>query len=95
MMPTASYSRILSAVGQALDLAGARSFSARESETGLLLELVDAQGERVTRDLSLAELNDLVNWSERPIIATKRKVERHDERMLQRLLERRELVGAC
>jgi hypothetical protein len=95
-MPTASYSRILCAVGQALDLAGARSFSVRESETGVLLDLVDAQGERVTRDLSLADLVDLVNWSERARSGSAQVADRDDEGILRRLLARREreLVGA-
>jgi hypothetical protein len=93
-MPTANYSRILKAVGQALDLAGARSFSARESENGLLLEIVDAQGERIVKDLSLSDLNDLVDWSERPKAANMRMIELRDEGILKRLLERRELVGA-
>lgn len=93
-MPTASYSRILKAVGQALDLAGARTFSVRESETGLLLDLVDAQGERIVKDLSLADLNDLIDWSERANAANMRMIEVRDDGILKRLLERRELVGA-
>lgn len=95
-MSTASYSRILYAVGQALDLAGARSFSVRESETGVRLDLVDAQGERVTRDLTLADLTDLMSWSDRARSEPARVADHDDEGILQRLLERREreLVGA-
>lgn len=95
-MPTASYSRILYAVGQALDLAGARSFSVRESETGVRLDLVDAQGERVTRDLTLADLTDLMRWSDRARSEPAQVADHRDEGILQRLLERREreLVGA-
>ena len=70
----------------------------RESESGVLLELVDAQGERVTRDLSLADLVDLVNWSERAHLEPSRDAKPDDSGVLQRLLERRErepeLVGA-
>lgn len=95
-MPTASYSRILCAVGQALDLAGARSFSVRESETGVQLDLIDAQGERVTRDLSLADLTDLMSWSDRARSEPAQVADHGDEGILQRLLKRREreLVGA-
>ena len=92
-MTTTTYARILSAVGQALDLAGARSFAVRESDTGLLLELVDARGERITQDLSLADLVDLVNWAEHASATPERMIERRDEGILHRLLERRELAG--
>jgi hypothetical protein len=93
MMTTTTYARILGAVGQALDLAGARSFAVRESDTGLLLELVDARGERITQDLSLADLVDLVNWAERASATPEPTIERRDEGILHRLLERRELAG--
>lgn len=93
-MTTESYARILGAVGQALDLAGAQSFAVRESEAGLLLELVDERGERITQDLSLADLADLVDWAEGVSATPERAIERGDEGMLHRLLERRELVGA-
>lgn len=66
----------------------------RESQNGLLLELVDAQGEHITQDLSLADLAELINWSERANFTTERAIERRDEGLLGRLLERRELVGA-
>ena len=92
-MSTESYARILGAIGQALDLAGARSFAVRESDVGLLLELVDSQGERVTRDLSLADLVDLIDWAERASATPERVIERRDEGMLHRLLERGELAG--
>ncbi len=93
-MTTESYARILGAVGRALDLAGARSFSVRESDAGLLLDLVDERGERITQDLSLADLADLINWAERASDTPELTVERGDEGMLHRLLERRELAGA-
>jgi hypothetical protein len=92
-MSTMSYARILGAVGQALDLAGARSFAVRESDAGLLLELVDARGERITQDLSLTDLTDLINWAERDSATANRVVELRDEGMLRRLLERDELAG--
>ncbi len=93
-MTTESYARILGAVGQALDLAGAKTFAVRETDSGLSLEIVDARGERITQDLSLADLVDLVNWAERDSATPVRSIEPRDEGMLHRLLERRELVGA-
>ncbi len=93
-MTTESYARILGAVGQALDLAGAKTFAVRETDLGLSLEMVDARGERITQDLSLADLVDLVNWAERDSATPARAIEPRDEGMLHRLLERRELVGA-
>lgn len=92
-MQTETYARILGAVGQALDLAGARSFAVRESDSGLVLELVDARGERITQDLSVADLVDLVNWAERRSATPERAIAHRDEGMLSRLLERRELAG--
>lgn len=92
-MPTESYARILGAVGQVLDLAGARTFAVRESDTGLLLELVDARGERITQDLSLADLADIVSWAERASATSELTIERRDEGILHRLLEGRELAG--
>jgi hypothetical protein len=96
-MASDTYARILGAVGQALDLVEARGFAARESDAGLSLEFVDARGERGVYDLSLADLVDLMNWSERSDAMPDRVIEHGDEGMLQRLmerLERRELVGA-
>lgn len=93
-MPTETYARILGAVGQALDLAEARSFAVRETDSGLALELMNARDERVTYDLSIADVAELVSWAERPSAATERVADRRDEGMLHRFLERRELVGA-
>lgn len=97
-MSTENYARILGAVGQALDLAGARTFAVRESDAGLLLELEDMRGERMTYDLTIADLADLVDWSERARHRPARAMSHHDEGSLHRLLQQRELgrelVGA-
>jgi hypothetical protein len=95
-MAADTFARILGAVGQALDLAEARSFVVRESGAGLSLELVDGRGERHVYELSLADLVDLVNWTETNSALSARvmDIKDRDEGMLHRLLERRELVGA-
>jgi hypothetical protein len=95
-MAADTYARILGAVGQALDLAEARSFAVRESEAGLSLELVDGRGERHVYELSLADLVDLGNWTEANSALTAHVMDfkARDEGVLHRLLERRELVGA-
>lgn len=95
-MAADTYARILGAVGQALDLAEAKSFAVRDSEAGLSLDLIDGRGERHVYDLSLADLVDLVNWTEANSAMSVQvmDIKDRDEGMLHRLLERRELVGA-
>jgi len=95
-----SYESILGSVGRVLDSADARSFAVCEDADGLLLETFDGEGARqYAVKLSLADLVELVEWSERD---SAREAEREqfatigarDEGALAHLLGSRELVGA-
>lgn len=95
-----SYESILGSVGRVLDSADARSFAVREDADGLLLETFDGEGaQQYAVKLSLADLVELVEWSERD---SAREAEREqfatigarDEGALAHLLGSRELVGA-
>ena len=60
-----SYESVLGAVGRALDYADARSFAVREQEEGVLLEAQTGVSEQpLTVTLSLADLVEIVAWSE-------------------------------
>ncbi len=93
-MRTDSYSSLLGAVGKALDLADARSFAVRESDTGLTLELVDGRGERLSFELSIAEVAELLDWAQPTASAPERVVDGRDEGTLHAFMERHTLVGA-
>lgn len=96
-MASSNYTSILGAVGKVLDLADARSFSAREGEAGLSLDVVDGRGERHSYELSVADVAELVSWSQRAEGRAPRAAA-HDTGVLRAFLERRatprELVGA-
>ena len=92
-----SYASILGAVANVLDLAEARSFTVREGEHGLTLDLVDGRGERHAVELSVADVAELVAWSEarsERIPAGVAGAEGRDEGSLRAFLERHALVGA-
>lgn len=98
-MASSNYASILGAVGKVLDLADARSFTAREGEAGLTLDVVDGRGERHSYELSVADVAELIAWSQRDEERAPRApgVAR-DTGALRVFLERRaaprELVGA-
>ena len=99
-MRTNSYASILGAVASVLDLADARSFAVRDAQHGLTLDLVDGRGERHAIDLTLAEVSDLVAWSETRAADVSNGLSNtggRDEGSLREFLarhERRALVGA-
>jgi hypothetical protein len=92
-MRTDSYASILGAVGNMLDLADARSFAVREGEHGLTLDLVDGRGERHAVELSVADVAELVSWSEQSETTQARVVDGRDEGTLHAFLERHALVS--
>ena len=97
LMRTNSYASILGAVANVLELADARSFAVRDGQHGLSLDLVDGRGERHAVDLSLADVAELVAWSEaRSADATERlsSADARDEGVLRAFLEHHALVGA-
>lgn len=97
-MRTNSYASILGAVANVLELADARSFAVRDSQHGLSLDLVDGRGERHAVDLTVAEVAELVAWSEaRSADAAESlgsSANARDEGVLRAFLERHALVGA-
>jgi hypothetical protein len=99
-MRTNSYASILGAVASVLDLADARSFAVRDAHHGLTLDLVDGRGERHAIDLTLAEVSELVAWSETRAADASDGLPNtggRDEGSLREFLarhERRVLVGA-
>jgi len=93
-MRTDSFASILSAVGSVLDLADARSFAVRDGEHGLTLELEDGRGERMSVELSVAEVAELIAWSQQRKATPERVAEGRDEGTLHAFLERHTLVGA-
>ncbi len=93
-MRTDNYATILGAVGNMLDLANARSFSVREAEHGLTVELVDGHGEHLTYDLSVADVAALISLSQRADALTERVPACHDEGALRAFIDRHTLVGA-
>ena len=93
-MRTNNYATILGAVGNVLDLADARSFSVREVEHGLTVELVDGRGESHAYDLSVADVATLTSWSQGADALPERATPSRDEGTLRAFLERRTLVGA-
>jgi hypothetical protein len=96
LMRTSNYASILGAVANVLDLADARSFSVRDGQHGLTLDLVDGRGERHAIDLTLAEVAELVAWSEkRPadVSGGLPSADGRDEGSLREFLERHTLVG--
>ncbi len=96
-MRTDSYASILGAVGSVLDLAEARSFAVREGEHGLALDLVDGRGERHSVELSVADMADLMSWSQQTESTPARVhdgIDGRDEGTLRAFLERHALVGA-
>ena len=93
-----SYETILRAVGRTLDQAQARDFSVTTSESGLVVEAVDASGEKgLSATLDLGELVQLVDWvhetSETPHYE---RASASDEGTLEHFLGQRqgELAGA-
>jgi hypothetical protein len=93
-MRTDNYATILGAVGNVLDLANARSFSVREAEHGLTVELVDGHGESHAYDLSVADVAALVSMSQRADSLTERVPAGRDEGALRAFMDRHTLVGA-
>lgn len=93
-MRTDSYASILSAVGSVLDLADARSFAVRDGEHGLTLDLEDGRGVRTSMELSVAEVAELIAWSQQHKASRERVAEGRDEGTLHAFLERHALVGA-
>jgi hypothetical protein len=96
-MRTSSYTSILGAVAEVLELADARSFAVRDGQHGLTLDLVDGRGERHAVDLTVAEVAELVAWSEaRSADAAESlsSANARDEGVLRAFLERHALVGA-
>ncbi len=89
-----SYASILGAVGKVLDMADARDFAVRDSGDGLVLDLVDGRGERQSFELSVADVAELISWSQRAETTPERVLERGDEGTLRAFLERHTLVGA-
>ena len=106
-----SYESVLGAVGRALDYADARSFAVRDQEDSLLLEAQTDESERpLSVTLSLADLVEIVAWSEQgDALSTDTSASHHSVSALQALLTRsqqraeatprdrsesRELVGA-
>ncbi len=83
---------ILGAVANVLDLAEARSFAVREGADGLTLDFVDGRGDRHMVDLSVADLAELIAWSESR--SESASVDGHDEGSLNAFLERHSLVAA-
>lgn len=93
-----SYETILRAVGRILDQAEAQRFSVTSSESGLVVEAVDASGEKnLSATLGIGELVQLVDWvhetSETPHYE---RASAYDEGTLEHFLRQREgaLVGA-
>lgn len=93
-MRTDNYATILGAVGNVLDLADARSFSVREVEHGLTVELVDGHGESHAYDLSVADVAALISMSQRADTLTERVPAGRDEGALRAFMDRHTLVGA-
>lgn len=96
-MRSSSYASILGAVANVLELADARSFAVRDGQHGLTLDLIDGRGERHSAHLSVADVAELVAWSEaRSADATERLsgADARDEGVLRAFLERHTLVGA-
>jgi hypothetical protein len=96
-MRTDSYASILGAVATVLDLANARSFAVRDGDHGLTLDLVDGRGERHAVELSVADVAELISWSEsRAAHASESHegIDGRDEGTLRAFLERHALVGA-
>lgn len=99
-MTSDNYASILGAVGKILDLAEARSVVVREGERSLMLDLVDGRGERLSYELSVADVAELIAWSQRAEDSAPRaaNVAARDTGALRAFLERhaapRELVGA-
>lgn len=93
-MRTDNYATILGAVGNVLDIADARSFSVREAEHGLTVELVDGRGESHAYDLSVADVAALISLSQGADALPERMTASRDEGSLHAFLERRTLVGA-
>ncbi len=87
-----SYESVLGAVGRALDYADARSFAVREQEEGLLLEAQTGESERpLTVTLSLADLVEIVAWSEQgDALPTDSPVSHRSAKALRKLLSRSE-----
>jgi hypothetical protein len=80
-----------------LDLAEARSFAVRESDDGLTLDLVTGRDERLSVSLSVADVAELIAWSQQAETAPERAadaIEGRDEGTLHAFLERHTLVGA-
>lgn len=95
-MRTSNFASILGAVANVLDLADARSFSVRDGQHGLTLDLVDGHGERHAIDLTLAEVAELVAWSETrraDVSVGQTSADGRDEGTLRDFLERHALVG--
>lgn len=94
-MRTTNYASILGAVGSVLDLAEARSFTVRESDDGLTLDILDGRGERHSFELSVADVAELLTWAKRSESHPKGAVAAgRDEGALRAFLERHTLVGA-
>ena len=89
-----SYASILGAVGKVLDLADARSFTVRDGDDGLILDLVDGRGERQSFELSVADVAELISWSQPAEATSERARDSRDEGTLRAFLERHTLVGA-
>ena len=95
-MRTGSYKGILGAVANVLELADARSFAVSEGDHGLTLEFVDGHGARHTAELPVADLAELIAWSESRAESANESatVDTHDEGTLHAFLERHSLVAA-
>jgi hypothetical protein len=68
MRTTYSYESILRAVGQVLDHTGVKGIALRETETGLVIEGINREGQthvQLTYDLS--DLADLIDRTEGPV----------------------------
>jgi hypothetical protein len=93
-----SYETILRAVGRILDQAEAQRFSVTSSESGLVVEALDASGEKsLGATLDLGELVQLADWvhetSEAPHYE---RASASDEGTLEHFLRQRQgaLAGA-
>jgi len=93
-----NYETILRAVGRILDQAETQRFSVTSSESGLMVEAVDASGEKgLSATLDLGELVQLVDWvHETSDTPHYERASASDEGTLEHFLRQRQgaLVGA-
>jgi hypothetical protein len=89
-----SYETILRAVGRVLDAAEARTFSVRETDMGLLVELT-GEAASAQYDLPLSDVSALLDWQDAGDITPRYERARSaDEGTLKGFLERHQRVLA-